>query len=159
MTKINFLEGTAYTNFCLYEMYCNSRFTPRCCCCLCLKWKDEMTKFVHGNIIYMNSSVSQVNVFGFGATKAGKWHHYFDRTLTLYVNESHAGDFEYQVIRRLELEKRIVMFKGWTWTKMIWKRNIMMLHWNIRIPDIVSFQHDNAQLVQIHKLFFKGGLS
>ncbi|XP_056598099.1 CMP-N-acetylneuraminate-beta-galactosamide-alpha-2,3-sialyltransferase 1-like [Triplophysa dalaica] len=56
----------------------------------------------------------EVKVFGFGATKAGKWHHYFDETLTQYVNESHAGDFEYQTIRRLEQEKRIVMFKGWT---------------------------------------------
>lgn len=35
-----------------------------------------------------------------------------------YVNDGHAGDFEYKTIRRLEQEKRIVMFKGWTWTEL-----------------------------------------
>ncbi|KAI7798597.1 CMP-N-acetylneuraminate-beta-galactosamide-alpha-2,3-sialyltransferase 1 [Triplophysa rosa] len=82
-----------------------------------VNWTDSHGRYPSTGFLTLMFALhicDEVNVFGFGATKAGQWHHYFDETLTLYVNESHAGDFEYQTILRLEQEKRIVMFKGWT---------------------------------------------
>ncbi|XP_055076543.1 CMP-N-acetylneuraminate-beta-galactosamide-alpha-2,3-sialyltransferase 1 [Misgurnus anguillicaudatus] len=89
----------------------------------------EFMKYVHVNwtenhgrypstgfltVIFALHICDEVHVFGFGATKDGKWHHYFDQTLTPYANESHAGDFEYKTIIRLHREKKLLMYKGWT---------------------------------------------
>ncbi|XP_055076345.2 CMP-N-acetylneuraminate-beta-galactosamide-alpha-2,3-sialyltransferase 1 [Misgurnus anguillicaudatus] len=89
----------------------------------------EFMKYVHVNwtenhgrypstgflmVIFALHICDEVNVFGFGATKDGKWHHYFDQTLTPYANESHSGDFEYETIIRLHREKKLLMYKGWT---------------------------------------------
>lgn len=76
----------------------------------------------HGNypstgfltVIFALHICEEVHVFGFGATKDGNWHHYFDKTLTSYANESHAGDFEYKTISRLHWGKNLLMYKGWT---------------------------------------------
>ncbi|XP_073668744.1 CMP-N-acetylneuraminate-beta-galactosamide-alpha-2,3-sialyltransferase 1-like isoform X2 [Paramisgurnus dabryanus] len=89
----------------------------------------EFMKYVHVNwteyhgsypstgflmVIFALHICDEVHVFGFGATKDGNWHHYFDKTLTPYANESHAGDFEYKTISRLHWGKNLLMYKGWT---------------------------------------------
>ncbi|XP_051526519.1 CMP-N-acetylneuraminate-beta-galactosamide-alpha-2,3-sialyltransferase 1, partial [Myxocyprinus asiaticus] len=84
----------------------------------------EFIKYVHDNwtanhgrypstgfltLIFALHICDEVNVFGFGATRDGNWNHYFDDTLTSYVNGSHGGDFEYITINRLHQEKMILM--------------------------------------------------
>ncbi|KAF4081731.1 hypothetical protein AMELA_G00164520 [Ameiurus melas] len=56
----------------------------------------------------------QVNVFGFGASADGRWHHYFDHwhRPSIHAGE-HRGGVEYDVILKLEQQQRIKMFKGW----------------------------------------------
>ncbi|KAK9958058.1 hypothetical protein ABG768_012239 [Culter alburnus] len=65
-------------------------------------------------IIFALHICDQVNVFGFGATSDGNWHHYFDETLTPFENDSHAGDFENKTIIRLQQENKILLYRGWT---------------------------------------------
>lgn len=101
--------------------YCNSKCTTSVLCFFFSNMKERNHSFTQvspWDSFNCDLFLSQVNVFVFGATKAGTWHHYFDKTLMPYVNDGHAGDFEYKTIRRLEEEKRIVMFKGWTWTEL-----------------------------------------
>ncbi|XP_065141849.1 CMP-N-acetylneuraminate-beta-galactosamide-alpha-2,3-sialyltransferase 1-like [Paramisgurnus dabryanus] len=89
----------------------------------------EFMKYVHKNwtqfhgrypssgfltVIFALHICDEVHVFGFGATKDGNWHHYFDKTLTPVANESHSGDIEYETIIRLHREKNLLMYKGWT---------------------------------------------
>ncbi|XP_065141805.1 CMP-N-acetylneuraminate-beta-galactosamide-alpha-2,3-sialyltransferase 1-like [Paramisgurnus dabryanus] len=65
-------------------------------------------------VIFALHICDEVHVFGFGATKDGNWHHYFDQTLTPVASESHAGDYEYKTIIRLHRENKLLMYKGWT---------------------------------------------
>jgi len=53
-----------------------------------------------------------VDVFGFGANSDRKWHHYFDKTMTSFENDSHGGDFENKTINQLHQENKILMYKG-----------------------------------------------
>uniref|UniRef100_A0A672QSF4 ST3 beta-galactoside alpha-2,3-sialyltransferase 1 n=1 Tax=Sinocyclocheilus grahami TaxID=75366 RepID=A0A672QSF4_SINGR len=55
-----------------------------------------------------------VNVFGFGATSGGIWHHYFEKTLTSYESGVHAGKFENETINQLQKINKILVHKGWT---------------------------------------------
>ncbi|XP_016086494.1 CMP-N-acetylneuraminate-beta-galactosamide-alpha-2,3-sialyltransferase 1-like [Sinocyclocheilus grahami] len=55
----------------------------------------------------------EVNIFGFGATSDGNWHHYFDKTLTYEIGV-HGGKLESETINRLEQENKILIHKGWT---------------------------------------------
>ncbi|XP_067267938.1 CMP-N-acetylneuraminate-beta-galactosamide-alpha-2,3-sialyltransferase 1-like [Chanodichthys erythropterus] len=65
-------------------------------------------------LIFALHICDEVNVFGFGATSDGNWHHYFDETLTPFENDSHAGDFENKTIIRLQQENKILLYRGWT---------------------------------------------
>uniref|UniRef100_A0A673FHB7 CMP-N-acetylneuraminate-beta-galactosamide-alpha-2,3-sialyltransferase 2 n=1 Tax=Sinocyclocheilus rhinocerous TaxID=307959 RepID=A0A673FHB7_9TELE len=66
------------------------------------------------SLIFALHICDEVNVFGFGATSDGIWHHYFDKTLTSYEISVHAGRFENETINRLQQENKILMHKGWT---------------------------------------------
>nr|XP_055076617.1 CMP-N-acetylneuraminate-beta-galactosamide-alpha-2,3-sialyltransferase 1-like isoform X1 [Misgurnus anguillicaudatus] len=65
-------------------------------------------------VIFALHICDEVDVFGFGATKDGTWHHYFDKTLIPYTKTNHPGEFEYETISRLHSEKKLFMHKGWT---------------------------------------------
>ncbi|XP_055076721.2 CMP-N-acetylneuraminate-beta-galactosamide-alpha-2,3-sialyltransferase 2 [Misgurnus anguillicaudatus] len=81
------------------------------------KWTENHGRYPSTGfltVIFALHICDEVHVFGFGATKDGNWHHYFDQTLTPYAYESHAGDFEYETIIRLHQEKKLLMYKGWT---------------------------------------------
>uniref|UniRef100_A0A671M564 CMP-N-acetylneuraminate-beta-galactosamide-alpha-2,3-sialyltransferase 1 n=1 Tax=Sinocyclocheilus anshuiensis TaxID=1608454 RepID=A0A671M564_9TELE len=65
-------------------------------------------------LIFALHICDEVNVFGFGATSDGIWHHYFEKILTSYENSIHAGNFENETINWLQHENKILMHKGWT---------------------------------------------
>ncbi|KAF4100771.1 CMP-N-acetylneuraminate-beta-galactosamide-alpha-2,3-sialyltransferase 1-like [Onychostoma macrolepis] len=65
-------------------------------------------------LIFALHICDEVNVFGFGATSGGIWHHYFEKILTSYETGVHAGKFENEIINRLQQENKILMHKGWT---------------------------------------------
>ncbi|XP_058608519.1 CMP-N-acetylneuraminate-beta-galactosamide-alpha-2,3-sialyltransferase 1-like [Onychostoma macrolepis] len=52
-------------------------------------------------LIFALHICDEVNVFGFGATSDGNWHHYFDKTLTSYEIGIHGGKFENETINQL----------------------------------------------------------
>ncbi|TRY87564.1 hypothetical protein DNTS_014525 [Danionella cerebrum] len=54
----------------------------------------------------------QVNVFGFGASSTGTWHHYFDKTRTHFKGGPHGGDFENVTLHKLQHRNKITMYKG-----------------------------------------------
>lgn len=63
-------------------------------------------------------SLSQVNVFGFGASANGRWYHYFDHWHRQSINAGvHRGGAEYEIILKLVQQKRIKMYKGWWWSQ------------------------------------------
>ncbi|XP_043073009.1 CMP-N-acetylneuraminate-beta-galactosamide-alpha-2,3-sialyltransferase 1-like [Puntigrus tetrazona] len=65
-------------------------------------------------LIFALHVCDEVNVFGFGATSDGKWHHYFDETLTSYELGVHSGKFENETVNRLQQQNKILIHKGWT---------------------------------------------
>ncbi|XP_056336055.1 CMP-N-acetylneuraminate-beta-galactosamide-alpha-2,3-sialyltransferase 1 [Danio aesculapii] len=64
-------------------------------------------------LIFALHICDEVNVFGFGATSKGQWHHYFDESMTSFSN-IHSGDFENQTIHFLHQENKISLHQGWT---------------------------------------------
>ncbi|KAG1946790.1 CMP-N-acetylneuraminate-beta-galactosamide-alpha-2,3-sialyltransferase 1 [Pimephales promelas] len=87
----------------------------------------EFIKYVHDNwaeghgrypstgfltLIFALHICDKVDVFGFGANSDRKWHHYFDKTMTSFENDSHGGDFENKTINQLHQENKILMYKG-----------------------------------------------
>lgn len=67
-------------------------------------------------LIFALHICDEVNVFGFGATSEGQWHHYFDDSMTSFSN-LHGGDFENQTIHFLHQQNKISLHKGWTWSR------------------------------------------
>uniref|UniRef100_A0A673FRV9 CMP-N-acetylneuraminate-beta-galactosamide-alpha-2,3-sialyltransferase 2 n=1 Tax=Sinocyclocheilus rhinocerous TaxID=307959 RepID=A0A673FRV9_9TELE len=65
-------------------------------------------------LIFALHICDEVNIFGFGATSDGIWHHYFEKILTSYEIGIHAGRFENETINRLQQENKILIHKGWT---------------------------------------------
>ncbi|XP_043072945.1 CMP-N-acetylneuraminate-beta-galactosamide-alpha-2,3-sialyltransferase 1-like [Puntigrus tetrazona] len=65
-------------------------------------------------LIFALHVCDEVNVFGFGATSDGIWHHYFETISTSYESGIHAGNFENETINRLQQENKILVLKGWT---------------------------------------------
>ncbi|KAI4876882.1 hypothetical protein NFI96_016842 [Prochilodus magdalenae] len=56
----------------------------------------------------------QVNVFGFGATEGGDWHHYYEKRYHHHLNKGkHRGGAEYNITLTLLSKHKIQMFKGW----------------------------------------------
>uniref|UniRef100_A0A8C1V8A7 CMP-N-acetylneuraminate-beta-galactosamide-alpha-2,3-sialyltransferase 1 n=1 Tax=Cyprinus carpio TaxID=7962 RepID=A0A8C1V8A7_CYPCA len=64
-------------------------------------------------LIFALHICDEVNIFGFGATSDGIWHHYFEKILTSYDIGIHAGRFENETINRLQQENKILIYKGW----------------------------------------------
>ncbi len=58
-------------------------------------------------------SFTQVNVFGFGASSTGTWHHYFDKTRTHFKGGPHGGDFENKTMHQLKERNKISIYKGY----------------------------------------------
>ncbi|KAI4875855.1 hypothetical protein NFI96_022154 [Prochilodus magdalenae] len=55
----------------------------------------------------------QVNVFGFGASQDGNWHHYYDKRYHHHLNYGkHRGGVEYNITLKLLSKNKIQMFKG-----------------------------------------------
>ncbi|XP_051948784.1 CMP-N-acetylneuraminate-beta-galactosamide-alpha-2,3-sialyltransferase 1-like isoform X2 [Xyrauchen texanus] len=73
--------------------------------------KYPSTGFI--TIIFALHICDEVNVFGFGARSDGKWHHYFDRSLTHFSSGNHGGDFENKTMNELLKRNKIFMYKGW----------------------------------------------
>lgn len=53
-----------------------------------------------------------MNVFGFGASSDGTWHHYFDKTNNHYNGGPHVGDFESKTVHQFLQRKKISLYKG-----------------------------------------------
>ncbi|XP_042600669.1 CMP-N-acetylneuraminate-beta-galactosamide-alpha-2,3-sialyltransferase 2-like isoform X2 [Cyprinus carpio] len=64
-------------------------------------------------IIFALHICDQVNVFGFGASSTGTWHHYFDKTRTHYKGGPHGGDFENKTMHQLQQRNKISIYKGY----------------------------------------------
>ncbi|XP_073677898.1 CMP-N-acetylneuraminate-beta-galactosamide-alpha-2,3-sialyltransferase 1-like [Garra rufa] len=64
-------------------------------------------------LIFALHICDEVNVFGFGATSDGIWHHYFEKTLTSYEIGIHGGKFENETINQLQQENKILIHRGW----------------------------------------------
>ncbi|XP_026087284.1 CMP-N-acetylneuraminate-beta-galactosamide-alpha-2,3-sialyltransferase 1-like [Carassius auratus] len=64
-------------------------------------------------LIFALHICDEVNVFGFGATSGGIWHHYFEKTLTSYQGV-HAGKFENEIISQLQKINKILVHMGRT---------------------------------------------
>ncbi|XP_030644946.1 CMP-N-acetylneuraminate-beta-galactosamide-alpha-2,3-sialyltransferase 1-like [Chanos chanos] len=54
----------------------------------------------------------EVNVYGFGADRNGKWHHYFEKMVVNYNHTPHGGNYEYETVVQLSKKNKIQMFKG-----------------------------------------------
>ncbi|XP_042632191.1 CMP-N-acetylneuraminate-beta-galactosamide-alpha-2,3-sialyltransferase 2-like isoform X2 [Cyprinus carpio] len=61
----------------------------------------------------INADENKVNVFGFGASSTGTWHHYFDKTRTHYKAGPHGGDFENKTMHQLQQRNKISIYKGY----------------------------------------------
>ncbi|KAM9497008.1 CMP-N-acetylneuraminate-beta-galactosamide-alpha-2,3-sialyltransferase 2-like [Clarias gariepinus] len=56
----------------------------------------------------------EVNVFGFGPRKDGRWYHYYDKRYHHNMNTgSHNGSVEYTFMLELEKRNKIKIYKGW----------------------------------------------
>ncbi|XP_062846142.1 CMP-N-acetylneuraminate-beta-galactosamide-alpha-2,3-sialyltransferase 1-like [Trichomycterus rosablanca] len=56
----------------------------------------------------------QVNVFGFGANKEGKWLHYFEKRHRPNLNGGvHRGSAEFNILLELEKREMIHYYRGW----------------------------------------------
>uniref|UniRef100_A0A671M400 CMP-N-acetylneuraminate-beta-galactosamide-alpha-2,3-sialyltransferase 2 n=1 Tax=Sinocyclocheilus anshuiensis TaxID=1608454 RepID=A0A671M400_9TELE len=64
-------------------------------------------------IIFALHICDQVNVFGFGASSTGTWHHYFDKTRTHFKGGPHGGDFENKTMHQLQQRNKISVYKGY----------------------------------------------
>ncbi|RXN05223.1 CMP-N-acetylneuraminate-beta-galactosamide-alpha-2,3-sialyltransferase 1-like protein [Labeo rohita] len=64
-------------------------------------------------LIFALHICDEVNVFGFGATSDGFWHHYFEEIFTSYEYGVHGGKFENETIIRLQQENKILIHRGW----------------------------------------------
>ncbi|KAI7798533.1 putative CMP-N-acetylneuraminate-beta-galactosamide-alpha-2 [Triplophysa rosa] len=64
-------------------------------------------------LIFALHICDEVNVFGFGASSGGAWHHYFDQTNTHFKAGPHGGDFENKTIHELLQRKKISIYKGY----------------------------------------------
>ncbi len=52
-------------------------------------------------------------MFGFGPTKDGAWHHYFEDWSTDSNGGPHDGGFEGTLLSELHNTHRITVYKGW----------------------------------------------
>ncbi|XP_072530387.1 CMP-N-acetylneuraminate-beta-galactosamide-alpha-2,3-sialyltransferase 1-like [Salminus brasiliensis] len=79
-------------------------------------WLQKHGKYPSTGFIMLVFSLhvcDQVNVFGFGARKDGKWHHYFDKKYGVSYNGGpHSGNTEYNIILELEHKNKIQIYKG-----------------------------------------------
>ncbi|KAF4100046.1 hypothetical protein G5714_018242 [Onychostoma macrolepis] len=73
--------------------------------------KYPSTGFI--SVIFALYICDEVSVFGFGPTKDGAWHHYFEDFSADSVGGSRDGDFEGRVLSKLHETHRITMYKGW----------------------------------------------
>ncbi|XP_062855949.1 CMP-N-acetylneuraminate-beta-galactosamide-alpha-2,3-sialyltransferase 1-like [Trichomycterus rosablanca] len=65
-------------------------------------------------LIFSLHICDQVNVFGFGADKKGRWLHYFDNRHRPGLNTgNHKGSFEHNILLDLHRKNKITMYKGW----------------------------------------------
>lgn len=65
------------------------------------------------SLIFALHICDEVSVFGFGPSKEGAWHHYFEDFGMDSNGGPHDGDFEGKVISKLHQKHRITMYKGW----------------------------------------------
>ncbi|KAG9281344.1 CMP-N-acetylneuraminate-beta-galactosamide-alpha-2,3-sialyltransferase 2-like [Astyanax mexicanus] len=79
-------------------------------------WLEKKGRYPSTGFIMLVLSLhicDQVNVFGFGASKSGVWHHYFDKKYNVFHNtNNHKGGNEYNLILQLEKKKWIHLYKG-----------------------------------------------
>ncbi|XP_054461944.1 CMP-N-acetylneuraminate-beta-galactosamide-alpha-2,3-sialyltransferase 1-like [Anoplopoma fimbria] len=58
----------------------------------------------------------EVSLFGFGADGRGNWNHYWEEVVNVHHKGRighHDGSGEYEIIERLNEQKKIQLFKGW----------------------------------------------
>ncbi|XP_062846831.1 CMP-N-acetylneuraminate-beta-galactosamide-alpha-2,3-sialyltransferase 1-like [Trichomycterus rosablanca] len=79
-----------------------------------LKGKGRIPSTGFIMLVFSLHICDQVNVFGFGADRKGRWLHYFDSTHRPKFNTgNHRGSFEHTIIMELHKKKKITVFKGW----------------------------------------------
>ncbi|KAL7868432.1 hypothetical protein SRHO_G00098160 [Serrasalmus rhombeus] len=80
-------------------------------------WLQKQGKYPSTGFIMLVFSLhicDQVNVFGFGASKDGNWHHYYDKRYHHHLNAGvHRGSAEYNITLKLHQKNKIQMYKGW----------------------------------------------
>ncbi|KAL7858669.1 hypothetical protein AOLI_G00187710 [Acnodon oligacanthus] len=80
-------------------------------------WLQKQGKYPSTGFMMLVLSLhicDQVNVFGFGASKDGNWHHYFNKRYHHLLNEGvHRGSTEYNITLKLHQKNKIRMYKGW----------------------------------------------
>ncbi|XP_049331228.1 CMP-N-acetylneuraminate-beta-galactosamide-alpha-2,3-sialyltransferase 2-like [Astyanax mexicanus] len=80
------------------------------------KWLQKQGKYPSTGFLMLVFSLhicDQVNVFGFGARKDGRWHHYFDKRYGIFHNTpEHKGSVEFDIIEELHLLNKIHLYKG-----------------------------------------------
>ncbi|XP_065141769.1 CMP-N-acetylneuraminate-beta-galactosamide-alpha-2,3-sialyltransferase 2-like [Paramisgurnus dabryanus] len=64
-------------------------------------------------LIFALHICDEVNIFGFGASSDGAWHHYFDKTKMNYVGGPHGGDHENKTMHELLQRNKISLYKGY----------------------------------------------
>ncbi|XP_051519240.1 CMP-N-acetylneuraminate-beta-galactosamide-alpha-2,3-sialyltransferase 1-like [Myxocyprinus asiaticus] len=64
------------------------------------------------SIIFALHICDEVNVFGFGPTRDGAWHHYFDSLVVDSNGGPHDGEFERKRITELHQKQIIMMYTG-----------------------------------------------
>jgi len=85
----------------------------------CIKGNTLHTQIAQGTTLKWQNDVltalsfTQVNVFGFGASSTGTWHHYFDKSHTHYKGGPHKGDIENVTIHQLLHRNKISIYKGY----------------------------------------------
>ncbi|XDV33919.1 hypothetical protein PO909_004161 [Leuciscus waleckii] len=80
------------------------------------KWLQKNGKYPSTGfitIVFALHVCDQVNVFGFGATRNGTWHHYFDKSHTHFKGGPHKGDIENKTMHQLQHRNKISIYKGY----------------------------------------------